>query len=458
MKRYSDALIVHGFALFHGALAVLCRVWGISDELILTILTMALSLILCLKYREGIEFTTISIILVNVLGYLLGNGILPLVSRLFDHPLLSPALSTFLTTELMGWGLVFFIRIYTDRNGTQKPAATQTRWLVVAIAAVLLARILIHIIFGSDAFFGGSLKESISSFGENSILLFSLIGLTILFIAYFKKNSGSLTTMDKFLFTALFIVVVSVLSALLVAFGIPFHFPRIFTFDRFIELFLVALIFEILIYSIIYMIDYAVTAGHNAQLERNRANLAKFQYLNLKQQVNPHFLFNSLNILDALVLDSKNEEASMYIHKLAGIYRYMLNTKTEQVVTLRDEMTYVEMYTDLLKVRFQEGFRLTIDIPEADLSLHVVPCSVQLLIENATKHNAVAVERPLTIRIHSDGDVLTVSNSLIPRVTKSPSSGLGLKYIRQQYLDRSGRAISIRQTETEYIVQLPLLI
>ena len=113
-----------------------------------------------------------------------------------------------------------------------------------------------------------------------------------------------------------------------------------------------AFIAEVMIYSVIYMIEYAITARRNAEKEKNRADLAKFQYLNLKQQVNPHFLFNSLNILDALVLDGRDREASEYIHKLAGIYRYMLRNEEEGTVTLRDEMTYVEMYRDLLKVRF----------------------------------------------------------------------------------------------------------
>lgn len=457
MKQFSDSLIVHGFALLHAVLAVLLRVWGVSDELMLTVLTMALSLFICLKYREGMEFTAITIILVNVLGYLLGNGILPLVNLVVSHPLLSPSVSTFLTTELMGWGLVFFIRIYTDKNGEPDRSAGEARWLVVAIIAVFLARILIHSIFGSDAFADGTLKESISAFAENTILLFTLIGLSILFIAYYKKNRHSLTNTDRFLFTALFIAVVSLLAAFLTAFGIPFHFTGRFTADRFIELFLVALIFEMMVYSIIYMIDFAVSARRNAEKERDRADLAKFQYLNLKQQVNPHFLFNSLNILDALVLDGKDEEASTYIHKLAGIYRYMLKTENETVVPLRDEMTYVEMYTELLKVRFQAGLAVQTDIPEPDLSRYVVPCSVQLLIENATKHNAVSADKPLHVRIHSDSTSVTVCNNLIPRLTQPASSGLGLKYIRQQYLDRGGRTILIRQTGTEYLVQLPLL-
>lgn len=219
----------------------------------------------------------------------------------------------------------------------------------------------------------------------------------------------------------------------------------------------VALMTAILMYAVIYMVEYAFTARRNAEKEKDRADLAKFQYLNLKQQVNPHFLFNSLNILDALVLDRKNEEASIYIHKLAGIYRYMLKNEEESTVSLRDEMTYVGMYGDLLKVRFQEGLVIDVAIPEEDLSKSVIPCSVQLLVENATKHNAVRPENPLKVTIVSDGETLTVTNNLIPRLTPSQSSGLGLNYIREQYNARSPRGVQIISTKENYIVKLPLL-
>lgn len=150
-------------------------------------------------------------------------------------------------------------------------------------------------------------------------------------------------------------------------------------------------------------------------------------------------------------------EASEYIHKLAGIYRYMLRNEEEGTVTLRDEMTYVEMYRDLLKVRFQEGFNVEVGIPPEDLSRHVIPCSVQLLIENATKHNAVSPSRPLNVSVVSDGETLTVTNNLIPKITEAQSSGLGLNYILQQYRDRSGKGIVIIRTDDFYTVKLPLL-
>jgi LytS/YehU family sensor histidine kinase len=193
------------------------------------------------------------------------------------------------------------------------------------------------------------------------------------------------------------------------------------------------------------------------KMHKEQANLAQYRYLKLKRQVNPHFLFNSLNILDCLVCDEKTEEASMYIHKLAGIYRYMIKSEEEEVVSLRDELVFVRLYIDLLKVRFPEGFEVEINVDEDRLARFVPPCSIQLLIENATKHNAVSAENPLVVKVETKGDCVQVSNNIVPKVTQSASTGLGQKYISQLYADLSGRNVDIMKTETEYCVILPLL-
>lgn len=449
--------IIHIFALLHVAAAVLCRIWDLGDELVLTTLTIVLTVILCLRYRQSVEFSSIVIIIANILGYVLGNGIAALVGTFIGHPLLSPAIATFATTELMGWGLVLFMRRFADRSGeVPKTRSAEMKWLAIAIAMVLIVRIIIYL-FSSTLFEGGSVRKAVSAFVDNSLILLVMVCLTILFVEQTKDLSGKKSTASHVTGAALFLAGISALSAALVSSGLPWRFHRFFSAKSFLEMLLVAFIAEMMIYSVIYMIEYAITARRNAEKEKNRADLAKFQYLNLKQQVNPHFLFNSLNILDALVLDGRDREASEYIHKLAGIYRYMLRNEEEGVVTLRDEMTYVEMYRDLLKVRFQEGFNVEVSILPEDFSRHVVPCSVQLLIENATKHNAVSPSRPLNISVVSDGQTVTVTNNLIPRITEAPSGGLGLNYIRQQYRDRSGKGVEIVRTDGFYTVKLPLL-
>jgi len=115
------------------------------------------------------------------------------------------------------------------------------------------------------------------------------------------------------------------------------------------------------------------------------------------------------------------------------------------------------MYVDLLKERFPVGFVVETDVPDEALARYVLPCSVQLLIENATKHNAVSEENPLVIKVRAEGESIVVSNNMVPKVTKIPSTGLGQKYIRQMYLDLTGKQIRIERTEKIYQVTLPLI-
>lgn len=449
--------IIHAFALLHVATAVLCRLLNLGDELALTTLTIVLTVILCLRYRQSVEFSSIVIIIANILGYLLGNGIAALAGTFINHPLLSPAIATFTTTESMGWGLVFFMRRYADRYGKESKARSfEITWLSVAVAIILIVRIIIYI-FSSTLFEGGSVVNAVAAFADNTFILLVMVCLTILFVEHTKNMSDRKSSAGHILATAVFLIALSAVAAALVGSGLPFEFRRPSSAKSFLELALVAFIAEVMIYSVIYMIEYAITARRNAEKEKESRRPRQVPVPQPQAAGQPHFLFNSLNILDALVLDGRDREASEYIHKLAGIYRYMLRNEEEGTVTLRDEMTYVEMYRDLLKVRFQEGFDVEVGIRPEDLSRHVVPCSVQLLIENATKHNAVSPAKPLKVSVMSDGETLTVTNNLIPKITEAQSSGLGLNYIRQQYRDRSGKGIEIIRTDDFYKVKLPLL-
>lgn len=169
--------------------------------------------------------------------------------------------------------------------------------------------------------------------------------------------------------------------------------------QEFAPLLLVALVSEATLYSAVFIVDYALTARAGLRAERGRTHQAQFLYMKLKQQVNPHFLINSLNILDCLVCEERTAQASDFIHKLAGIYRYMLQNEQEPLVPMERELAFVEKYVELLQVRFVDGFRVEWLVAPEARKRNVVPCSMQLLVENAIKHNAVDAAEPLTIRI-----------------------------------------------------------
>lgn len=207
----------------------------------------------------------------------------------------------------------------------------------------------------------------------------------------------------------------------------------------------------------LFLGSYVVYEKRRTDSEREKRHLAQFQYMKLSQQLNPHFLFNSLNILDSLVIEEKNELASTYIHKLAALYRYLLKNEDETTVKVKDELDFVEKYIDLLKIRFTDGLKVETKITPSALGRSVVPCSIQLLIENATKHNAALPENPLRITINIDDELITVSNNICPKQSAVASTGLGLKYIKQQYEDICGKTIRITKDTDHYTVELPII-
>jgi LytS/YehU family sensor histidine kinase len=135
----------------------------------------------------------------------------------------------------------------------------------------------------------------------------------------------------------------------------------------------------------------------------------------------------------------------------------MLKTEEEKLVTLREELDFAIQYYDLLKVRFPEGLKVEISVPEECMGRSVVPCALQLLIENATKHNTINPANPLVIRITGTSDSVCVCNDILPKVSKSQSGGLGLKYMKQQYLDLSGKSVDIVRNDDRFCVTIPLL-
>lgn len=458
MRTLGTAWIIHIFALLHAAVALLCRLSGVEDELLLTILTMAMALVICLKRGLSIEFSAASIIVANIIGYFLGTLGADLLELVIPSPYAVHALSTAATTEILGWSIVALTKIFRRKGGADRLSisAPYLQWILLAMTAVFFLRLGIVLMSSSGFFAGGDLIDATSKVFSNAVALIMLICANLLYIRFLRRAGTSLRPVAKGFLLAGFILTASLLEALLVGVGLPFSISRDFG-REFPVLFIASLLAELTVYCLVFMVNYALTARSEMQEERGKANLAQYRYMKLKQQVNPHFLFNSLNILDCLVCEEKTEQASTYIHKLAGIYRYMLKSEDEDVVPLRDELVFTELYIDLLKVRFPEGFTVETDIPEELMARFVLPCSLQLLIENATKHNVVSPECPLTIRIQASDGAVHVCNNLQPKVTQSQSTGLGLKYMRQQYLDLSGKSISVEQTDGHYCVTLPLL-
>lgn len=450
--------IIHLFAVLHALVALLCRLCGVNDELVLTLLTIVLIVLICLKRGLNVEFTAASVIVVNVIGYLLGTGGAYFIERIIHSPLAVHAVSTFLTTEILGWSIVWFTKLFRRGDEAGRPTAWNPRigLLLLAVGVIFSLRLVYVELFASPSFSADRFYRMADMLASNSAALIILLCVNVIYIRHIRRYAewGTVAKVGSLL---LFILLTSACVALIVGLHLPFGLDHSFSWDEFRQLSIVTLLVEVTLYSVVFMVDYALVSRTVLRAERGKAHQAQFRYMKLKQQVNPHFLFNSLNILDCLVCEGRNEQASAYIHKLAGIYRYMLQNEEEPLVRLKEEMAFVGMYVDLLQVRFSEGFRVETDIPDEALTRNVVPCSVQLLIENAIKHNAVDAGEPLVIRISATVEAVTVRNNLRPKTSAPLSMRVGLNYIRQQYLDLSGIPIGVHRTETDYRVTLPLL-
>ena len=457
MKKIKAGWIIHIFALLHAAIVLFCRLSGVEDELLLTILTMMMALLVCMRKGFNVEFTAVSIILVNIIGYLLGNACAVAISYIFDSPYLTHAIATIITTEILGWSIVAFYRLISqNKQETQAMSYRYLRWIILAMVAAFSLRVIIIFLISSKLFASGAMMHATSKVFSNSFALITLICTNIIFVRYHSSFSKKMSDGVQMIVISLFTIGSAIIGAGLCCIGISFNI-NIGSWVEFIQLFIVTLIAQLTIFCIVYMVNFTISAGHQMKEEKEKKHVAQYRYQKLKRQVNPHFLFNSLNALDCLVWEEKTEQASTYIHKLASVYRYMIKSEEEDFVQLSDELTFVDMYVDLLKVRFPEGYEVIINVREEDKARFVLPCSIQLLIENASKHNAVCKDTPLVIRVESDGETVRVINNIIPKVTKVQSTGLGQKYIRQQYMDLSGKAISIDSTDNEYCVTLPLI-
>lgn len=182
-----------------------------------------------------------------------------------------------------------------------------------------------------------------------------------------------------------------------------------------------------------------------------------YEYEHLKSQVNPHFLFNSLNTLTSLIEDNP-QKAIVYTENLSDLYRNMLTHRSRDLVLLSEELDILNNYIHIQKSRFGDALQLHTDIPEEVLrTKKIVPLALQLLIENAIKHNIVSRTQPLVITVTVSGEELIVRNPVQPKMSKEKSSGLGLANISKRYAVASKRSIAYGEENGIYTVRLPLL-
>lgn len=192
------------------------------------------------------------------------------------------------------------------------------------------------------------------------------------------------------------------------------------------------------------------------EAERLEKEKAIVQFDNLKNQLNPHFLFNALSSLNSLIAENQ-QLASEFLQQLSKIYRYILQNKDKNLVSLQTELDFIRNYVLLAETRFQNSLKFDFDIPTPVPDKSIVPVTLQVLIENALKHNRIDEQHPLHIHITVALNYLEVSNNFQPRKTVDTSNKQGLENLKSLYRFYSDEPVLIDQTESTFCVKIPLL-
>ena len=176
----------------------------------------------------------------------------------------------------------------------------------------------------------------------------------------------------------------------------------------------------------------------------------------LQNQTSPHFLFNSLNVLTSLIEENPTT-AVVFVKRLSEVYRYVLQKTEQHLVELRDEINFINSYLYLQQQRFGNNLITKIDIPPLSLDYYIAPYTLQILFENAIKHNIVSTEKPLSVLLSVDQNNLIVENNIQPKISLVPTTGLGLKNIKNRYKILSDKNIQIINQNGIFRVIIPLL-
>lgn len=191
------------------------------------------------------------------------------------------------------------------------------------------------------------------------------------------------------------------------------------------------------------------------EAERFRTEMLMYKYESLQNQINPHFLFNSFNVLSDLVYEDQGKAVD-FIRQLSQLFRYVLDSRDRELVPIREELDFIRAYSYLLKTRFEEKLYIRVEVEAKEHEL-IVPMTLQLLVENCVKHNEISAAQPLRIRISRNGEYLTVENNLQPKAAGEQSKKTGLSNIKQQYSYFTDQELVVSEREGTFSVKVPVI-
>ena len=205
-----------------------------------------------------------------------------------------------------------------------------------------------------------------------------------------------------------------------------------------------------------FIISIIKKQENKVQEQKIIAGTASAKFETLKNQIDPHFLFNSLNVLSSLI-EENPENAQRFTTALSKVYRYVLEQKDKDLVPIEEELAFAKTYINLLQMRFENSLTYEVLIENIQPEAKVVPLSLQLLLENAVKHNIISEQKPLHIQIFIENDDLVIQNNFQKKAVLQYGQGVGIQNIISRYAIITDRKVSIEQNENTFTVKLPIL-
>ena len=218
----------------------------------------------------------------------------------------------------------------------------------------------------------------------------------------------------------------------------------------------IALLISAILHAKSFIEEWKKSTKNEVTEQKIIASSANAQFESLKNQLDPHFLFNSLNVLSSLIDENPNQ-AQNFTSSMSKVYRYVLEQKDKELVTVEEELDFAKTYCELLKTRFEDIVDFEFNVNETEKKGFVVPLSLQLLLENCIKHNLATTSKPLHIKIFSENGFLCIENNLQQRELTNDRKGIGLENIVQRYSLVTERNVFIDKTEDYFKVKIPLL-
>jgi len=277
--------------------------------------------------------------------------------------------------------------------------------------------------------------------------------------ANYTRNGITLIYLTRLL---LFFIIIMILAAIVFAFFViifnltkGYGFPDLpLIFKQSVGVFKVVAIALFFTTPMFFFVPWQQSMKREFELREQ--NLI-FQNETLKNQVNPHFLFNSLNTLSSLV-NTEVAVAGQFIAKLSVIYRYILDNSSKLKVPLKEEIEFIRDYNYLHQIRNEGKIKLEININDDDYSYKIIPISLQLLIENAIKHNMATQDKPLIISVYLEEQNIAVKNNIQKMATQVVSTKIGLKNLNERVRLITGKEIVVTEFEGNFLVKVPLIV